>query len=66
VRLGLADARPAALEEVREHLAHRRTAVEKVLGPRPASILNRDTWSRAAARVVSTGTATSTPHLTRG
>ena len=56
--LALADTRPASLEEVREHLAHPRTTVDDVLGPRPASILDRDSWSRAAARLVSAGTAT--------
>ncbi len=58
VRLGLADTRSASPEEVREHLATPRTTVDDVLGRRPVSILDRDSWSRAAARLVSAGTAT--------
>jgi len=51
------DARPASPQEVREQLTHPHTAVENLLGARPASILDRDTWNRAAVRLVSTGTA---------
>jgi len=57
----LDEAPPASPQEVRDQLTHPHTAIENELGTRPACILDRDTWSRAAARLVSTGTTTLDP-----